>query len=248
MYPLIAIPGHRAPAGRVHRLDVVWGGARYLSGVQRAGGIACVLDPTDITADDADALIGRFDGLLVMGGADVNAARYGAEPHPTNDSPDNELDQFEAALLHAAFRRKIPVLAICRGFQLLNVELGGTLQQHLGDRSDVMQHAMPGFPAPAPGSIGHLHQVSIAPNSLLSRTVGSTDMIGASSHHQALDVIADRLVVTARTDDGIPEAVEWSDPADCSWLIAVQWHPEDTAADDAANQALFDAFVAACGR
>jgi putative glutamine amidotransferase len=248
MYPLIAIPGHRAPAGRVHRLDVVWGGARYLSGVQRAGGIACVLDPVTIDADSADALIARFDGLLLMGGADVSAHRYGAKPHPTNDEPDDELDQFEAALLHAALRRQKPLLAICRGFQLLNVELGGTLQQHLGDRTDVMQHAMAGFPAPAPGSIGHLHVVSIQSGSLLNETVGSLEMTGASSHHQALDDIAEPLVVTARTSDGIPEAVGWSDPADKSWLIAVQWHPEDTAADDPANQALFNAFVTACGR
>jgi len=132
----------------------------------------------------------------------------------------------------------MPVLAICRGIQVLNVALGGTLVQHVPDLGGNVEHGVPG------GGGTVMHDVKVEPDSLLAEITGGETLATASHHHQAVDRLGEGLHVTARADDGVIEAVEHDGPG---WLVAVQWHPEDTAATDPAQQALFDALAERAG-
>jgi putative glutamine amidotransferase len=161
-----------------------------------------------------------FAGLLLMGGTDVNPIRYGEAPQPETDQPDDERDQVELELIDAAIERDVPILAICRGLQLLNVHHGGTLIQHLSgtDRHD------PGVTRAIP-----VHAVTIEPGSLLADIAGTDSWRVNSSHHQAAAQIGERLRVSARdSEDGTVEAVERPDKR---FVVAVQWHPEDQVGD-----------------
>ncbi|MBM2824033.1 MAG: peptidase [Thermoleophilia bacterium] len=173
----------------------------YVDAVEGAGGRAVLIPPTEVGVEETlDAL----DGVIFSGGADVDPTRYGAEPHPETDTPQTRRDAGEMALLQAALERDVPVLAICRGFQLLNVARGGDLIQHL------------------PEEVGH-HE-----HSRLGSIVGESSDV-TSHHHQALGRLGDGLVETAWAADGTLEAVE--DPAQ-RFTVGVQWHPE--AGEDAA--------------
>jgi putative glutamine amidotransferase len=234
--PLIAIAGRIGGPGKVARTPVIFGGRRYFDAVLRAGGMPAMLTPQSITDTEAEGLLRRFDGLVLMGGADVDPALYGEDPHDTVYGVNRENDDFELALVKAAVAIELPTLAICRGMQITNVALGGTLAQHLGDHGVLDDHAPQGFPAPPEGVI---HAVEIESGSKLAKAVGADRTHGASYHHQAVSQLGSGLQVTARYEDGTIEAVE----LDRGWYVCVQWHPEDTAETDPEQQALFNALI-----
>jgi putative glutamine amidotransferase len=208
---------------------------RYHDRIAEAGG-----EPVDIYPGfptPANELIASLDGLVLCGGPDVAPARYGAEPHPETDEGDPPRDDTECALLAAALARDLPVLAICRGQQVLNVALGGGLLQHIeGDTHRALQDG---------SSESRWHQVLIEPGSELRRLVGEDRIQTNSRHHQAVlpDALGEGLVVTARAPDGIVEALEA--PA-YRWVVAVQWHPEREEVAERFRP-LFEAFVTAAG-
>lgn len=245
--------------GRVGRQAVVCAGLPYLHAIQAGGALEMVLAPRPLDEPEADALMGQAHGLCLLGGGDVDPARYGQPRHPRTYGVDSTQDTFELALLGAAVRLKRPVLAICRGLQLVNVAFGGTLVQHLadgpldrtghGDQAaaagpggpDLLAHAPAAFPAAEPGSVGPLLAVSVAAGSRLHGLLGAPNepVVGAHSHHQAVATVGAGLVVVGRSADGVIEALEHGD----HWIVAVQWHPEDTAATDPTMQGLFTRFV-----
>ncbi|MBO0732440.1 MAG: gamma-glutamyl-gamma-aminobutyrate hydrolase family protein, partial [Acidimicrobiaceae bacterium] len=150
-------------------------------------------------------------------------------------------DDFELAVAGAALGGGVPMLAICRGIQVLNVARGGTLQQHLPDLDGTGSHR------PEDGELQVFHRVVIEPGSRLEKLAGGAAALQdcPSVHHQAVGAIGEGLVVTARSDDGVVEGLET--PPGEGWCVGIQWHPERTAREDRAQQALFDGFVAACG-
>ncbi len=197
----------------------------YVDAVEGAGGRAVLIPPTEV---DVEETLDALDGVVFSGGADVDPSRYGAEPHPETDTPQTRRDAGELALLQAALARDVPVLAICRGFQLLNVARGGDLIQHLPEKVGHDVHKQ------VPGEFVE-HPVEIKGGSRLASIVGESSDV-TSHHHQALGRVGDGLVETAWAADGTLEAVE--DPSR-RFTVGVQWHPE--AGEDAA---LFEALVA----
>ena len=201
--------------------------AAVLRSVVRAGG-----EPLSLFAEGPSPATERLeglDGLLVPGGYDVDPARYGEEPLDTTVVADSAAqDQFEADMLAAAIELGIPVLAICRGFQLLNVERGGSLIQDL--------------PADSPHR-NSVHEVRVEPGSALASVLGASALPVSSYHHQAVDRVGEGLRVVGRAPDGVVEALEH----ESAELIAVQWHPEDTSEEDSLQQSLFDWLVLRAG-
>ena len=187
----------------------------YVSGLQRTGAIAILL-PVDRRAPQQ--LLELIDGLLLIGGADIDPRSYGAPADPAVESTYPERDRFELALLRGAIDRALPVLAICRGMQLLNVALGGTLDQDLSDTDGSQPHRR------IVGSFdGNEHRIELEPGSLAARAAGETAHVGRCHHHQAVSTVADGLQVTGRAADGVVEAIE---SGDGRWVLGVQWHPE----------------------
>lgn len=168
-----------------------------------------------------DALVRRVDGIVLTGGEDVDPVHYGAKPHPRLGATSAERDRWELALVRSAARAGTPLLAICRGIQVLNVALGGTLIQDL--------------PSSQAGEINHdpdaprsdrSHDVEVDAESRVARALGVTQLRVNSAHHQAIERVADSLRVVATAPDGTVEAVESA--ADSGWwCVGVQWHPED---------------------
>src|SRR3954452_7175942 len=191
----------------------------YADAVQRAGGIAVILPPDPRAADHPDELLDLLDGLILAGGADVDPAAYGQEPHPATVNTNPERDDFEITLAQAAIARDLPFLGICRGMQVLNVARGGTLLQHLPDSHGHEDHRR------SPGSFdGADHQVRLQAGSLAARAAGEESHRTLSHHHQGVDRIGDGLVVTGHSElDDLPEAVEL--PGN-RFVLGVQWHPE----------------------
>ncbi|HEY2797979.1 MAG TPA: gamma-glutamyl-gamma-aminobutyrate hydrolase family protein [Thermoanaerobaculia bacterium] len=186
-----------------------------------------------------------FDALLLGGGVDVDPARYGtAVLTDGNVEVDAERDAIDFALLQEALREKRPVLGICRGLQVINVALGGTLVQDLPiERPSPVIHQN----ADAPIQKTRLdHKVAIATGTRLEAIAGTRELPVNSRHHQAIARVAPGLAVSARAEDGVPEAVESSGSRE-GWLVAVQWHPENLAGDPASAR-LFEEFVAAARR
>jgi putative glutamine amidotransferase len=189
-------------------------GLSYPQSLERAGAMPVILPP--LLPEVIDLLVARLDGLLLTGGPDLHPGTYGKTPHPALGPTEREIDVFELAVIRAAERRGLPVLAICRGMQALNVARGGTLHQHLPDRTDV-EHLQrhEGF-APA-------HDVEVARGSLLHWLTDADRLAVNSFHHQAADRIGAGLEVAARAPDGTVEAL-W-DPA-ATFCLGVQWHAE----------------------
>ncbi|HET8929410.1 MAG TPA: gamma-glutamyl-gamma-aminobutyrate hydrolase family protein [Acidimicrobiales bacterium] len=236
--PLVAVTSRRIPAERIdHWLEPAQAlPTYYLDAIHEAGGIGASVIYQDPDAVDVDAFLARFDALMVTGGLDVDPALYGQEPHPETGGFDTTSDRWEIALIDAARRVEMPVLAICRGQQLLNVAQGGTLHQHLGELPGVGSHGIPD------GGGGTPNAMSVEPDSRLAEAIGTEDVVGRCHHHQAVDEVGADLVVTARTADGVIEGLEIPDDR---WTVAVQWHPEDSARNDPIQQRLFEAFVRA---
>jgi putative glutamine amidotransferase len=195
--------------------------ADYLESIKRAGGEPRVLDPA---TDDGAAVAGSVHAVLLTGGPDVDPARYGEQPHSTVSAIDRQRDEFEIALIGQLVAKQVPVFGICRGMQVLNVALGGTLIQDL--------------PSQGRGTIDHskttplcaiAHEVWISPNSVLAslmpERLAEADACAVNSrHHQAVNRVADGFEVTATAPDGIVEAMEHRTLPFC---VAVQWHPEN---------------------
>lgn len=239
--PLIAVTSRRIPAERIdHWLEPAQAlPTYYLDALHAAGALGASMVYQDPDTVDVDALVARFDGVMVTGGLDADPALYGQEPAPATGAFDTTSDRWEIAVLDAARRAGKPVLAICRGHQLLNIATGGTLHQHLGDLDGVGPHGIPD------GGGGTPNGIIVEPGSRLADAVGTDDVVGRCHHHQAVDRVGDGLVVTARTADGVIEGLEA--PEDV-WTVAVQWHPEDSARYDPVQQRLFDAFAEAARR
>lgn len=195
----------------------------YFEAVYRAGGIPVLLPPQPVDAGVAATVLDALDGLIITGGKDVDPARYGQRPHPTTDAPRPERDAWEDALLTAAIERELPFLGICRGLQVLNVSRGGTLIQHLPDVVGSTRYN-------ARGGVFTVNEVAIDGGTKLAELVPDAAVGVKSYHHQAIDEVGDGLLVTARSDDGTIQAVELPDHP---FGVAVQWHPEEDAAEDA---------------
>jgi putative glutamine amidotransferase len=202
------------------------GGQGYFRGVERAGGVPLMLPPIPSLIDQLPDTLGRFDALVLHGGGDVDPRRYGEQPSAEElYGIVDEHDEVELAVTRAALARDMPILAICRGMQIVNVALGGTLVQHIGTDDHWLVH----------------HPVELTPGSRLAKAIG-TDRPDAchSVHHQSIGRLGHGLTLVGSTDDGMPEAMEVDD---ARWAVCVQWHPEDTAATDPQQQALFDELV-----
>ena len=187
----------------------------YVASVQRAGAIAVLLPIDPRTPLE---LLTRIDALLLIGGADIDPAIYGAAREPGTEGTYPDRDRFEIALLRGAIERGLPVLGICRGMQILNVALGGTLVQNLVDADGGHPHRR------SVGSFeGSDHVVTLTPGSLAARAAGEELTVARCHHHQAIGVLGEGLVASGRADDDVVEAIE---TADGSWTLGVQWHPE----------------------
>jgi putative glutamine amidotransferase len=232
---IVALTGRRL--GRTDRWPYSGASALprpYFDAVERAGGQPVLVDD----ARDPKALLARVDALVLTGGPDVDPALYGEAPHPAVYGVDRRADDFESTLADVAVARGVPVLAICRGFQVLNVARGGSLHQHVPDEPGVPPHGRPGEAGGA-----RLHEVHLDGDSLLADVMDGTCVTVSCHHHQAVARLGDGLRVVGRAGDGIVEAME----LDGSFVLAVQWHPEDTAGDDRSQQRLFDALVRRAG-
>ena len=235
MRAFIAVAGQPVPAGKVEswREDSVAIPGTYLRALHRAGGQEGILAPRRLDGPDVDGLLDRFDGLLLIGGGDIDPQHYGEDPLPECYGIDTEADLFEMRLVRAAVTRGMPVLAICRGFQVLNVAMGGTLHQHITGREGLVGHGIPGVRP-------ELHDVHLEPGTWTAKAMAAETVRVSSSHHQAVDRLGEGLAVAGRAPDGIIEAMEHPQG---SWVVAVQWHPERTAEGDPAHQGLFEALV-----
>jgi putative glutamine amidotransferase len=211
--------------------------ADYFEGVIMAGGIAVLLPPQPADPQIGASLLDSLDALVITGGYDLDPAAYGQQPHATTDQPRTARDVWELTLLQGALDRGLPVLGICRGAQVLNVAFGGTLHQHL---PEVIGHT--GHRA-GNGVFARL-PVRTVPGTRLAALLGET-ADASCYHHQAIDKVGDGLVVSAWDDDGVVEAVEL--PGD-GFVLAVQWHPEQTLDDLRLFTAVVDAARSYAGR
>ena len=207
--------------------------AAYVDAVRRAGGIPLLIAPGEPRLDE---LLAALDGLILSGGGDVDPTHYGSPGHPTVYMTDAERDSTELELARRAATNDAPMLCICRGLQVLNVALGGTLVEHLPDEvsGEITHRKEPSAPTE--------HTLTILPETQLANLLQPGLMHGVSWHHQAIRTVAPGLIIAAQADDGTIEAVE---APNHPWLIATQWHPEMSAATDSRQQQLFDAFIAA---
>ncbi len=199
--------------------DAALVGGLYIAKVRSAGGLAIALIPDMAAVASPELLLSRIDGLLLLGGADVDPASYGAQRDSLCETTFPERDAFEIALASSALANDVPVLGICRGMQILNVAAGGTLYQDL-NAAGYHEHRA------APGRLDEttMHEIEVAAATKAAQMAGVGFQRVNSHHHQGVDRVADGAVVTARSvTDGLPEALEWSA---CQYALGVQWHPE----------------------
>jgi len=209
----------------------------YVRSVEQSGAVPVVLPP--VTPDDAPALLDRLDGILLSGGVDVDPALYGQAPHPKLGRVNRRRDDFELALTWEALRRDVPILAICRGHQVLNVATGGTLVQDIPSTlGGAVKHDGPG-PRWRPA-----HRVEVTAPSRLRQILGQDAVTVNSIHHQGVDRVGRDLVVSARCpEDGVIEGLEMPGRR---FVVAVQWHPESFWNRADSFQSVFDAHAEAC--
>ncbi len=203
---------------------------RAVRALEAAGGAPVLID---ITAPeyDPETLPERFAGLLILGGADIDPARYGAVPHPATYGVDTKADAYEITAVRAALDCGTPLVGICRGMQVMNVAAGGTLIQDLG--AETPHHG-------PPDAIMVTQRVHVEPDSRLGRILERAEVPVRTGNHQAVERVAEGFTVVARAADGVIEAIEHAD----TWAIGVQWHPEDPAADERDLAAIARALVA----
>jgi putative glutamine amidotransferase len=232
--PLIAIPARFTATTSALRYAAEANARALVEAVWRAGGEPATIHPHAPigTADplEVGARLARFDGVLLPGGGDLAPHRYGENhAHSSVYDIDDEQDGFDLEVARQALDAGLPLLAICRGLQVVNVALGGILDQDMGGPDREHRHLV--------------HPVTLRRGSLLGQVTGSEKVEASCYHHQRVARTGSGLTVTARAADGTAEALEL--PCPNGWFAAVQWHPEDTAADDSDQQALFDALVRA---
>lgn len=208
----------------------------YVEAVRRGGGLPLLIAPGD---EHVDAYLALLDGLILTGGGDIDPVHYGGTAHETIYHVDADRDGMELQLARAVVERGLPTFGVCRGAQVINVALGGTLIEHLPLEvgESVLHRAPPRQPTP--------HAVQLVPGSRLAAILGGEEVHPLSWHHQAIRRLAEGLEVVARAPDGTIEAVEMRAHP---WLVGVQWHPELSAHEDPAQQRLFDALIAAARR
>jgi putative glutamine amidotransferase len=204
--------------GAWREIPAVVSPASYVRAVQRAGGRAVLLLPDPEDVEDPDEVLDLIDALIVTGGAgDVDPALYDQKPHPETGPVQEERDAYELTLVRAAIGRRMPVLGICRGMQILNVVYGGGIEQHLPDAVGHEDHRH------TPGTFAD-HEVDLETGSLAARAAGAERTPVKSHHHQGIREVGDGLVVTGRSADDTVEALE--DPS-CPFVLGVLWHPEE---------------------
>jgi putative glutamine amidotransferase len=230
--PIIAATVYRKSIPQRRPIDVYGLMPSYTEAISKAGGIP-LLVPLGLSEDDLLAILERADGVLLPGGGDIDPIAYKAQRHPAVYGLDPERDQTEIFMARAAVARGKPFLAICRGIQVLNIALGGTLWQDIPSQiAGALDHN-----ASAERPRSYLaHTVEVAPDSLLARLLGKRRNWVNSYHHQSIRDLAPELTVTARAGDGVIEAVEIGGHP---FAVGVQWHPENLVDDDPAMLALF---------
>lgn len=223
--PVIAIPCRFAATTSALRYAAVVTARALADAVYRAGGEPFMMHPAG--ADEAPRRLAIADGVLLPGGGDLAPSTYGeARAHTSVYDVDAEQDAFDLAVARHALAARLPLLAICRGMQVVNVARGGRLLQHM-----------------EPDHRNVVHPVAVRPGSLLERVTGTGKISASCYHHQCVTELGTGLVATAHAADGTVEALELADPA--GWFLAIQWHPEDTAPTDPANHSLFAALITA---
>jgi len=233
--PLIAIPARFSAGATALRHGAEVSSRNLVTAVHAAGGEPLTVHPhaPGGTADDRE-VAGRLafaDGVLLPGGGDLAAHRTGQAPHPALYDVDDEQDAFDLAVARTCLARGIPLLAVCRGLQVVNAARGGTVVQDMDAAGGSLRHHR-----------HHRHLVKVTPGSRLAGVVGEAVDVSCY-HHQCLDVPGTGLEVVARSEEGVAEGVEI--PAAPGWFLGVQWHPEDTWSTDPRQRALFEALVAA---
>ena len=233
--PIIGITGSHSK--NKHGIPQVHLLRSYVAATLKAGGVPVIIPP-ELDEENRMLIYEKLDGVLFSGGGDMNPKTFNGETHPTVDGVDDDRDALEISLILHTVEDKKPFLAICRGFQVLNVALGGTLYTHLSDQfSNQIQHdTSKESPRGLP-----VHEVKVEEDSHLAKIVGTPILNVNSWHHQGVKDIPSQLQITAHTPDGLVEAMELEDHP---FSIAVQWHPEWMVDDEAMN-ILFKAFVKA---
>jgi putative glutamine amidotransferase len=235
--PLVAVTASSALIDGARRVKV---NQSYIDALLQAGLVPVVVPPIG-DAGQAVRVLDVVQGLVLTGGEDVDPQRFGESAHSNTGAPHHSRDACEIALARDARRRQMPTLAICRGVQLLNVALGGTLIQDIpSELGTAVDHN------PRTARDARVHRVQIVSGSALADAIGAQCIETNSFHHQALRRVADHLRVSASSDDGVIEGVESTDPD--WWMLGVQWHPEDLVGTaDAWDRKLFAAFAHAVG-
>jgi putative glutamine amidotransferase len=194
----------------------------YADSIERAGGMPALLPPDPVSAESPDELLDRIDALVLGGGADIDPAIQGTEPHPETIGTNPARDRFEMALATRSMERGIPLLGVCRGMQIMNVAYGGTLHQHLPERLGHDRHR------PTPGEWAE-HDVRLAPGSLAARASGAERLTTKTHHHQGIGEVGRGFEETGwATDDDTVEAIE---SPDGGFTLGVLWHPEEDPED-----------------
>ncbi|WP_089104971.1 gamma-glutamyl-gamma-aminobutyrate hydrolase family protein [Streptomyces hyaluromycini] len=225
--PLIAVPARFSATTSALRFAAEVNARALIEAVWRAGGEPASIHPADT---DVPGRLALFDGVLLPGGGDLAPYRYGAtDTHDSVYDVDDLQDTFDLQVARHALESGVPLLAICRGLQAVNVALGGTLEQDMGGPDRTHRHLR--------------HPVTVRPGSLVEQAMGEEKADASCYHHQRVDRLGTGLTVTATAADGTVEGLELTGAR--GWFTAVQWHPEDTAHADPVQQRLFDAFVRA---
>ena len=211
----------------------------YVRAVDQVVDAVPVLLPANGDAADIESLLARLDGIILTGSrSNVHPSLYHGPAHAEGTPEDEKRDGMTMRLIRAAVARGVPILAICRGFQEMNVALGGSLHQRLQDLPDRMDHSTPLHPNPRVRT-GKAHAIRLVPGTWLHRIAGATTVAVNSLHNQGIDRLAPGLVAEAAAPDGTIEAVRWSGGG---FAAGVQWHPEYDFATDALSRGIFEAF------
>lgn len=240
--PVIGIATQSLPAVAGERPPCWIMGQRYVDVLRGVGAVPWIIPLLPHDPDTMGEIFSRLDGVFLTGGVDVDPSRYGEPKHPLCGATDPDRDTVEIMLLKHAIERDLPVLAVCRGLQVLNVACGGTLYQDVATQVPAaMKHDF--FPTPSNPSRAYLaHEVTLSPGSRLGGILGDSVVPVNSMHHQAIKDLAPNLLANAFAPDGIIEGVEGKDG---KFLVAVQWHPEELADSQPGMHRIFTEFLAA---